>query len=603
MLKKTIKRLLRSADIFGVPIQFTLNRKYLQQSIFGGILSLVLFLIFFLLALQYFYDFIYNTDFFVNTQEQYSKNPPNINLASKKFNLALTFNDVRLNNFTFFQIDVIQATTEYNETKQTYQRKKKYLKTEKCTIDHFRDDLKADFLSLDSKTNFDTYFCISPDENLMFKGSFKSPDFSFFNIKISSCIQNESCASLEEIQKIFKENQNKVYFNIYLSNNIINTGDFNEPVSSFVEDKIYVLLDRQYYKEKNFYFTKNQLFTDKGLLFSDINEDIDTYAYNNKYDETTIKLDDTENNNLLAAIYLRSDSLSKNHFRSPMKFSKYVSYIGGFWSILHFLFCLVGKNYNSDKLTIKIANNVYEFNTSEENMDSKNHKNNKKVIKFNSKKQKISPDLSNYVKKLEKNISSKDEFPKRIMEFIENNKTIKLLYTWPYFLRFFLRKKPEKIKEREMQKNFRLLAKKAMLKDLDIVHFLKKFQTFEKIKNIVFSKDQIFMIEFFEKQSISQKQNSMSRSTKIFLEKLKKSKSYDQEYYSLDDYLKLFYSYKNLKYDNLEFSKNISKKILDGIKPEISKIFSDEDKKETAKNNNQKQHQIFLNLPFHEFKG
>jgi hypothetical protein len=95
-------------------------------------------------------------------------------------------------------------------------------------------------LSFFSKIN-DTYFA---------EGKFSSLNFSFINIKVSKCVNSSTllCAGADEVNKAFKDNANKIYFNFYVLNNLVNLNDFDNTINIFLEDRMNMLIDRKFYK-------------------------------------------------------------------------------------------------------------------------------------------------------------------------------------------------------------------------------------------------------------------------------------------------------------------------------------------------------------------
>lgn len=56
------------------------------------------------------------------------------------------------------------------------------------------------------------------------------------------------CAGADEVDKAYKDNSNKIYFNLYNLNNLINLNDFDKAVGIFLEDRMNTLIERRFYK-------------------------------------------------------------------------------------------------------------------------------------------------------------------------------------------------------------------------------------------------------------------------------------------------------------------------------------------------------------------
>ena len=260
MWQKRAFNIVKLCDIFGVPIKFTLNKQYLQKSLFGAFLSISLIMVFIVIGIQCSFDLINHTDFFIYSQEMYYKSAPLIDFSSYPLEFALSFGDSRLNNGGYFKIDITQSYTVQNNSNS--KRKKIPIITEKCTRDSFRKDLQSSFLSLENnKSNLNSYLCPQKGQIYSLEGTYQSSDFSFITIKISACQNTSSitCVSQTDMDKVFTDNDNKIFFNVFLSNYITNLQDFDKPIYSYLDDKVYVLLDREYYKEKNFYLTQQKV--------------------------------------------------------------------------------------------------------------------------------------------------------------------------------------------------------------------------------------------------------------------------------------------------------------------------------------------------------
>ena len=569
MFSKIFHRFFKAFDIFGEPIKFTLNHKYLQTSILGGFLSVCLISLFMGLSFQVFLDVFQHKNFLSYSQEIYYENPPEIPMTADNLNIVITFSDPRMNSGQYFKLDIIQAYTIFDPKEKKSLRQKNYIIPEKCNINHIREDLRVSYLSLDNSTNLETYLCINPNSTLLMKGTHSSSDFSYFYIKISACQNtiNTTCVSQQTIDSVFNDNSNKIYLNIYAGNNLVNPNDFNSPISSFLEDKIYVLLDRKSYKEKNFYFNQNKIYADIDFISNDLKEQYQTFTYENNFDETTIKLDKIDNNTLFSAIYFRSNIIAKSHYRICQKLGIYISYLGGFWTILYFIFALLAKKYNSQRTQLKIANALYEFNS-----DFKNNK--KKMMKF-SKNNEITTETQVSFKK-QKIRQKCGKFELQLLNFLEENKGVKLLFDIKFIIKDFFTRNREKANV--TQKILRKKAEQSIGKDLDIVHILKKIKSFDKLRNLFLTEDQRYIFEFFHKTCINPYSDShfVTRSTQQFFMRTETKSFYKSAKPpdTIQDYMKLYECYQTLKN---EPKNDINRKILNEIKPEIVNIFEQRD--------------------------
>ena len=313
--------MLEACDVFGQPIQFSLNRKYLQKSIFGGVMTYFLILFFVLIAFSGFSDLINRRNILSYTQEIFNSVPPSIDFSSRQLKLAVSFNNYMINDPRYFKLELIQGweirdaqgTKNYNFINQEIQT---------CTVDHFPAEILPSLYAINS--NISTFLCPQMGMDINVQGAYSSKVFSYFWIKLSKCqnTTNVTCFSDEIIAQTFV-NMGRVYLNIYFTNNIISANDYLNPASSFLDDRIYVLVDKNAYKEKNFFFTQNQIYTDTSILTTNYDLQLETYTYENVYDETIINIDPSSSEVTYAGIFFRSNILGKSHVRTFEKIGKF----------------------------------------------------------------------------------------------------------------------------------------------------------------------------------------------------------------------------------------------------------------------------------------
>ena len=328
-----------------------------------------------------------------------------------------------------------------------------------------------------------------------------------------------------------------------------------------------MLLDRDYYKEKNYYLTQNKIITDSDLLSTNFQEQTNTYTYEKIYEEDDVRLKTINNSTTFSALYFRSDTITKEHYRTSEKLGKYISYLGGFWSVLYFAFGIIGKYYNTQRLAIKLANALYDFTDGKQ-----------KKFSFFAKFIKT---LSKPKPKYERGNGSsiiKFDLEKKLENYLEKNKKFKLPYDELFFLKLFRSKNNER---KQIYKTLREKAKKAIENDLDIVYLLTKIKSAEKFKEMMLTKDQSYVFQFFPKTQISPqseiKRTNQSKISRILLSKFKSfmEKESKEQQIIINNYLLLFQSYQNLK--NEENNKNLNQKIMELIKPEIKLLFEEEE--------------------------
>lgn len=578
------KAFLKSIDLFGQPIQLSFNQNPVQKSLFGGFNTLLLISLFAIIAFQGFLSIVMRANITSYTTDIFSTQPPALNVDQKLMNWAITFQPADANvwqgNGKYFQLEILQGIYT-RDVNGTVVKQKIPLELQPCRLESFETNAQQSLLGL--TTNISTFLCPKDDEKFFIEGKFSSARFSFLNFKISKCVNktNETCASQEKIDSFFTKNGNKIYFNLLLMNNIINIYDFENTLYSFLDDRTYVLLNRDSYKEKNFYLTKNTIYTDDSILMTNYKEDLDTYVFENNYDETEVPL--SSKDSTYCSIYLRSNFLAKHQFRTFEKLGRFISYIGGFWSVLFLFFSILGKKYNKHKLLVKMANELYDFEA--EKLESLRRKDEEKAggklgffgLNILQKKNLESNAKQIKVADLKSQKNSLENIDRNIQSYVQKKTQNKLIESIKYLFECFFRKKESK-EAFKVQQTLREKAFCEIYKEVDIINLLRKLKQIDKIKALLLNHEQRNLFDFSKKTLISEHQHLTSSTLRI-LKKIKSRKfsasrkkvdKFQENFKEIKSYYDAFWVLKN---DTNEKNAKFNEKILGSMDPELVKIF------------------------------
>jgi len=200
-------------------------------------MTFLLITFFIAIAFSGFQDLVNRTNITAYSQQIYYSSPPLINFSSRQLKLALTFNNYLINDPRYFKLELIQALQTTNPDGSTTSQYINQI-VAPCTLTDFPPDLTANLLQINP--NISTFLCLKNDTNVLVQGAYSSQVFSYFWIKLSKCqnTTNLTCFSDDVIQNTF-QTMGRVYLNFYISNNIISPNDFQNPASSFLDDRIY----------------------------------------------------------------------------------------------------------------------------------------------------------------------------------------------------------------------------------------------------------------------------------------------------------------------------------------------------------------------------
>ena len=486
-----LKRCLRKIDLFGQPIQLSFDGTPQQKSQVGGLLTLLLLVLFFILVSQSFLDIVLKSHLSTFTTENYETNPPYLDLSPRKMDWVISFNRPIMNtwgNGSFFQID-LQQVTQTRDFAGNIIKTKDIIQLLPCNLEDFSIDTKKALLAI--TTNVSSLLCPKREEkNYFVQGKFSSQQFSYIKIKVNGCVntKNITCATKNEIDKVFSDNNNQINFQLYFVNNMINVNDLNQPITSFLDDRIYVTINRNKFQEFNYYFTKNKIFTDQSLVANDIKEDYNTFTYENNYDSTMVDI--SSSSLAYCTLFLRSNFISKTHTRTFDKIWKFISYVGGVWSIFIMVFGIVGRSYNKFKLFLRISNELFDF--SEEI-----HGEALLPVKKMCCEKGLSQKNQNFFSIFSKN---KSENQNSMITNIKTDVSSKLKFGFKSFLRFIFRKK-NRIDFRK-QKELKSEAFLEINKNLDVVQLIQKLKEIDKLKDLFLNENQRTIFDISKKTKI-----------------------------------------------------------------------------------------------------
>jgi len=198
---------------------------------------------------------------------------------------------------------------------------------ETCTKEYFKDypEIANNFDRLQSGY----WLCPSMNTTLSMIGKYSSETYKENYLQVSAC-QNSTdparpCASAEEIQNYFAQNQDFFYFTVYFSNTQINP-DSKDYLHMYIEDKTYSMFGDNIGSQSYLYFSDYTVQTDQSIWpFSKIEtktgclaEDL---AVNHPF-QTNI-------NGTYAAFSIAKSSNSIVYTREVQKLSAVFSFMGG----------------------------------------------------------------------------------------------------------------------------------------------------------------------------------------------------------------------------------------------------------------------------------
>lgn len=386
-------------------------------------------------------------------------------------------------------------------TKETAQKPKLSItdyEMEICTENHFKNVKNKLSKEWFINRNLHDYFCIPTNiKNLTMEGAFdqnvyKAIRFSFF---ICSNDTNNSC----ENREIIKTKMKSGFFGVYFVDQIIDPGEYE----NFVQlnpNEIFSNWDISAAKELSIFFKKNNIITDDGFFFENLNE----FSLINYESEQNFQFIEEKNDFLV--IYLRMSHKETHYRRKYQKIQNLLAQIGGFincfWIIAFILNYLTSHLYFIRDI-VKDVFSILELNSNDINTLRKKKTNNSTIA--TTKNAKIFQ-LQNSIENENNNKTNFKDLSENILKEsndinLENLKSMrkrkksnnsKIMLLHLYFMDIFhyytgLFSNPI----REQKKAIIKKGIHIIKENLDVKCIIRKFFEIEKLKQIVLNEKQL----------------------------------------------------------------------------------------------------------------
>ena len=483
-----VRKLLKFIDLYGKTSQFTIFRKDVHKTEFGGLLSLlsIISMIFSIISFgKNFYqrknpNYIYqrvttkdytnyiidNTNFFIN-----------IIIADDFDNL---FNDSE-----YFEIEASYRSYVRNEIGGNIKKSTKILESLNCS--DINNDIEEYKLN-----SFKNGKCFNIS-NLKFGGYWDGNEINFLNFKLKYCLNSSNCKNFSDIKN--KMNNNQLEFNLYTQKTFVDLNDkqnlFKKNIQNF-----FSTINQNMLKSKSIFYSRLNISTDFGIL-TDMNTTRSFISVGNEINDFQI-LNESNFLSELIDFNLFLDADSDIYTIRDIKLQDLFASLGGIFSIINVFFSTIAEIYNTYDKNIKLMNKLFDFS---------NLSDNKEMIKIlrNQKKETVDFSFRNSNILSRKFDEDKDCNHKENAQ-VEMYDTIEKSNVWVTDLSLMIKKEIKKknskfylnpslfniisnctIKNKREEIIFKLYVKARDIinEKLDIVQYLKFFEEYIALKSIL----------------------------------------------------------------------------------------------------------------------
>ena len=515
--KSYFSHILKSIDIYGSNINFTINKKIKSKTLVGGVLSLLSFILFIIYAIVNSNDLVYRLNPVVTRMEQYDKKYINIKNFLSIIPIAISYEGLEFEEILNY-FDLYAFYEEYDLISKDFIIGK-VVPLIKCSKDYFPN------------VSFDIYQKEISDNSYCLNASFLNETSLFYNNGIESvltihlgyCVEflNPNCVTKEETMHLMNESPNQLTVSIGVSG--ILPLNYREPIQYFIK-KFGVIPTTHYHKDLKIYLQEDDLETDDGLVFQNnkISKSFNIYeSYSN------FQIDNYD----VSLVYIRIFPSNHSFYNKRVytKIQDYLSQIGGIISLAFNIFPHLIYIFSIGRRDEKILNTLLELRND----------NTFSSIQFFKKPNYT---FDNNIQTVSKKINSNDDSSLNNInksKYMKKNNFITKIHKREtnLFLKNYKNKTKIKFSNCELVKLYlcrcKCVIRKTKSKKLQLYHkykviiaqylevpfFIKKLEEQDKLKYILFNKEQLSLFKFIP-NNFSYSDDFILKKDKLTLKKL-----------------------------------------------------------------------------------
>ncbi|CAK74781.1 unnamed protein product (macronuclear) [Paramecium tetraurelia] len=578
---KQIQRQIKKIDIFASPVELMIQKKRQHQSLFGAMMTVVMFGCIITYIVNKFVQLGRRKEFQTLYSEVYYEEVPIYPLYSDNFTLQFAFQKENQKNYidesvyqvNAFMVNKFQSTRVDNKTIQNFTKTE--IPLTKCAkIGITFEEIEEQLDNID----FSNTYCIDWNNisELSLTGTPEQQNYTYMYINFQSCVNDTSnssesviCKSKEEIQEQLRRN----YIQFQISSYNIDLRNYQQPNVPKVEE-IQTTISSQVLKDITLFMQPITTLTEEGLLDELVRKD-STIRY-----QKSQEIIDFNSDEALATVYIRLSNTENISYRIYPKLQDILAQAGGLWELLMLAFSIIVKPFSQMSFKMEIINSLFNFE-GQKQIDQEENKN-KVFEKLNAGQENIQTnenDVSIMLNQMKSKTSSR--FPRgRIKAKTQKADAVNSVQTEKSSQIFGNSPESDKMLQKGINSAFRRFFNVATLKlkfslfdylkylkcgkkegkykqlnysiskldkCLDILFIIDKLQEIDKLKMILLSKEQVQLFEFLPKPLITldptnqqygenQQYSSLLKPFKGFKEKsLEAQQVLDQLLENLDD--------------------------------------------------------------------
>jgi len=367
---KKFLHIIKSRDILGEPISFTIDKEDAPKTLIGGILSCSVWIFLVVLFILQIRDPVFKTNPTLSSFFNIQAKPEPFDLTLKNLPIAINIMDEKMKSYNdIFSMQAYQTILDVSVSDEQDIYRQLSFDLINCTSENFPFLPKEDF----DKLNVDESKCIK-NQNLTIEGITGESRQKYVTIQLSYCdyingMKDPAC-DINAKKELIK-NKTNLFFLMFFQNNIFDPLNYTEPVQNYLES-CFIYIDNNSIKSQTVYLSKSLLKSDDDILFSSFDKEYKTISYEYTKSDTYIQNYDE---NAIAYIMI---NLSNKEFIYYRTYSKLPSILAEIWGLFEYLKIILKFMFffTDMKRNVKLMNRIYEFDFERKS----NIKNSKKLF-------------------------------------------------------------------------------------------------------------------------------------------------------------------------------------------------------------------------------
>ena len=417
---KSIKKFLRTIDIFGIPLTFRYKKNDKYSTSLGGLTIIIFIILAIAFGVYYFIPFVKRQNLSIIYYTMNIPKTEQIKFKDSKAAFAIGFDcqkNGRLKVEDVFKLDAVFANY-VKEMDGTYHKDKYPQTTHNCVYEDFYNNYNSSFDYL----NLKNYQCLDNNKHII-EGIYADKIFSYYEFSVAAI--NDSDETFNNIDEYLFENDCKLQ--LVFTDITIDLSNYKEPIKPFL-NSFFIQLNPTLFIKRNVFYMNQYLYDDDSLfaVFNSEEKPEQTKTLFSRYEEYSlyIGLDreitrpaDYKN---YAKIYMRSALKKTEIRRTYQKITEFYadasSILVGIYEFLIIIISIINNFYAENSIVKKLfifkgINNKY-FNI--KNRHKKINEllslngNNNNVVTFSRNNNRLNTNLINTKISMEK-IDEKEE--------------------------------------------------------------------------------------------------------------------------------------------------------------------------------------------------